>query len=187
MKTEAQREAYDRWYATHREAWLAIRRQRYADNPTPHREHQKRYALANPDKIRERYERFREANPGYSGWHYRSTEQRRIGHLLRKALFGALSHITSGRDWYPNSKLGPLIGCSKPDLIAHIEALFLTGMSWENHGKAGWEIDHIRQCNAFDLTDPDQLAACFHYTNLRPLWRLDNLRRPRKDASNADV
>ena len=187
MKTEAQRQAYDRWYATHREAWLATRRARYADDPSPHRERSKQWAKENPLKRQALYERFQATNPGYARWHYTSTPQRYYGHLLRKALHSALINNLSRRDWYRNSKLGPLLGCSKPDLIAHVEARFLPGMSWSNYGRKGWEIDHVKPCATFDLTQHDQVLACFHFTNLRPLWRIDNLRRPRKDARNADM
>ena len=46
-------------------------------------------------------------------------------------------------------------------------------MTWDNHGQ--WHIDHIKPCAKFDLTDKDQQKACFHYTNLQPLWKEDNL------------
>lgn len=57
----------------------------------------------------------------------------------------------------------------------HLESLFQPGMTWENHGLRGWHIDHIRPCASFDLTDPEQQRACFHYTNLQPLWAHENL------------
>jgi hypothetical protein len=48
-------------------------------------------------------------------------------------------------------------------------------MSWDNHGKHGWHIDHIRPCASFDFSDPEQQQQCFHYSNLQPLWAGDNL------------
>ena len=42
--------------------------------------------------------------------------------------------------------------------------------------------DHIRPCASFDLTDPEQQRACFHYTNLQPLWAFDNLSKGAKVA-----
>ena len=65
-----------------------------------------------------------------------------------------------------------LLGCSYEEARQHLAVQFLPGMTWENHGE--WEIDHIRPCASFDLTDPAQQRECFHYTNLQPLWRFDN-------------
>ena len=75
-----------------------------------------------------------------------------------------------------------LLGCSVEDTRRHIESLWLPGMSWDNYGIAGWHIDHIQPCCTFDLTDLEQQKKCFHYTNLRPLWAKDNLRRPKRGA-----
>lgn len=57
-------------------------------------------------------------------------------------------------------------------LCEHIESKFADGMTWEN--RQDWQIDHIKPCASFDLTDPAQQRACFHYTNLQPLWTVDN-------------
>lgn len=70
-----------------------------------------------------------------------------------------------------------LIGCTVPELMAHLELQFAEGMTWENHGRDGWHIDHIRPCASFDLTDPEQQRQCFHYSNLQPLWAADNIRK----------
>lgn len=43
--------------------------------------------------------------------------------------------------------------------------------------EGGWEVDHIRPCASFDLTDTGQQKECFHWTNLQPLWELDNDRK----------
>jgi hypothetical protein len=67
------------------------------------------------------------------------------------------------------------LGCDRSTLIYHLEAQFQPGMTWENMGE--WHIDHIRPCKSFDLSDPDQQRACFHYTNLQPLWAADNMRK----------
>lgn len=72
-----------------------------------------------------------------------------------------------------------LLGCTPDQLRAHLESLWQPGMSWSNYGGTGygegfWQIDHIRPCASFDLTDPEQQKQCFHYTNLQPLWALDN-------------
>ena len=48
-------------------------------------------------------------------------------------------------------------------------------MTWENYGRNGWEIDHIKPLSKCDLTDPEQFKEVCNYTNLQPLWAEDNL------------
>lgn len=65
------------------------------------------------------------------------------------------------------------VGCSADELRAHIEKQFTPGMTWANYGE--WHVDHIRPCASFDLSDPEQFAACFNWSNLQPLWAAENL------------
>lgn len=66
-----------------------------------------------------------------------------------------------------------LLGCSIAILRAHLESQFKPGMSWDNYGLA-WEVDHIRPCASFDLTDSISRSLCFQKSNLQPLWTHDN-------------
>jgi hypothetical protein len=73
-----------------------------------------------------------------------------------------------------------LIGCSIDQLKKYLELKFKSGMNWNNYGKYGWHIDHIRPCASFDLTKSSEQKRCFHYTNLQPLWAKENLSKGRK-------
>lgn len=73
-----------------------------------------------------------------------------------------------------------LIGCTTAQLKAHLQAQFKDGMTWDNYGQ--WHVDHIRPCDSFDLTQPDQQRACFHYTNLQPMWATENIKKSAKAA-----
>ena len=70
-----------------------------------------------------------------------------------------------------------LLGCSIENLKIYLESKFETGMSWDNWGKYGWHIDHIMPCAIFDLRKPEHQKRCFHFSNLQPLWWMDNHRK----------
>jgi predicted nucleic acid-binding Zn ribbon protein len=82
----------------------------------------------------------------------------------------------------PNpEKVFKLTGASsKSELLSYFESKFKEGMTWENYGWYGWHIDHIRPCSSFDLTNSEELKKCFHYTNLQPLWGMDNMSKGNK-------
>jgi hypothetical protein len=71
-----------------------------------------------------------------------------------------------------------LVGCTTSELMSHLESQFAPGMSWENRSE--WHIDHIIPLAKFDLKDPVQQAAAFHFTNLQPLWATENMRKSNK-------
>ena len=75
-----------------------------------------------------------------------------------------------------------LVGCTPRELKSHIETHFKPGMNWDNWGKGDgfWNLDHIRPCASFDLTDQEQQKACFHWSNLQPLWAQENLEKHAK-------
>lgn len=89
--------------------------------------------------------------------------------ILRARVRLALKHNKK------SASITRLLGCSIAKLRTHLESQFLPGMTWENHTLQGWHIDHRAPCAAFDLRQPEQQRACFHYTNLQPLWAFDNL------------
>lgn len=89
-----------------------------------------------------------------------------------------VSHIISGQ--YKKSSTQKYLSCSFDELKSHIEKQFLPNMTWDNYGLYGWHIDHIKPLSAFDLSVESNLYEAWHYTNLRPLWAKDNLRKGKK-------
>lgn len=95
----------------------------------------------------------------------------RLAQNLRSRLRSAIRY---------NLKKGSAIrdlGCSVSELKIHLESKFTDGMSWENYGK--WHIDHIKPLIQFDLNNRTEFLIATHYTNLQPLWAIDNLRKPK--------
>jgi len=71
-----------------------------------------------------------------------------------------------------------IIGCTPEFLKEYIENQFTEGMTWENHGQFGWHIDHIIPLSS--VKTEEELYPLFHYTNLQPLWWLDNIKKGTK-------
>ena len=103
----------------------------------------------------------------------RLTADKRIPAVLRSRISEAIKYAGAVKA----AKTRDLVGCTVAQLRQHLQAQFTNGMSWENYGKHGWHIDHIRPCASFDLADPEQQRQCFHYSNLQPLWAVDNMRK----------
>lgn len=69
------------------------------------------------------------------------------------------------------------LGCNSEELKVYLESKFQPGMSWDNYGKYGWHIDHIKPLCSFNLQNEEELSTACHYTNLQPLWAKDNLKK----------
>ena len=74
-----------------------------------------------------------------------------------------------------------IAGCSVGDLLCYLESKFTDGMTWDNYGRYGWHIDYIKPCAKHDLTVDSEQKSCFHYSNLQPLWAIDNYKKGDKD------
>lgn len=123
------------------------------------RKYKKEYKLKNKQKIAETHKKYMERT------------EVRLRSQLRKRMNMALKN---------KSKVGSAInelGCDIDFLIQYLESKFQEGMSWDNYGKFGWHIDHIRPLSRFNLEDIDEFKKAAHYTNLQPLWAIDNLKK----------
>ena len=146
----------------------------------------RRKRLADPDKYkaldRKTYLKYRERGkqlraqrkPEFAAYmrHKRNTDpQFAVADRLRRRINQALRRSNAKKC----GGLNETAGCDLATLVRHIESQFLDGMSWQNRRE--WHVDHIVPLSAFDLTDPEQQKVAFHFSNLRPLWARDNLRK----------
>ena len=97
---------------------------------------------------------------------------------ITKGLRGRLRHAI--RDNYKTGSAIKDLGCTIAELKIYLENKFKKGMSWDNWGKQGWHLDHIKPLASFDLTNREDLLVAVHYTNLQPLWAKENLSKNRK-------
>jgi hypothetical protein len=62
----------------------------------------------------------------------------------------------------------------------HIESKFKDGMTWDNYGRKGWHVDHIKPISKFNLDNIDECRFCWSLDNLQPLWWHENLTKSNK-------
>lgn len=160
------------------------------------REASKRWASRNPELVKKMAARYRAQNretarqrsqdwyrnnrvralagrKEYKRNRYQTDPAFRVRQNLQNRVWDAVVRNTGAKKTLGTLEL---LGCSIPELRAHLEQQFRPGMTWENYGPV-WHIDHICACAKFDLLDPVQQRECFHYTNLQPLFAVENLRK----------
>jgi hypothetical protein len=75
-----------------------------------------------------------------------------------------------------HNKTFNLVGITPENLRHYLESKFLDGMNWDNYGE--WHIDHIIPLS-LAKTEDDLNKLC-HFTNLQPLWGVDNIKKSNK-------
>lgn len=73
-----------------------------------------------------------------------------------------------------NNKVIDLLGCTLEEYQDYIESKFQPGMTWENHKRDGWHIDHILPLRESNIPEEEKLKR-LHYTNTQPLWAKENI------------
>lgn len=92
------------------------------------------------------------------------------------------NHIIRGSGARKGYKSEILLGCSFKFFREYIANLFCEGMSWDNYGngKGKWNIDHIIPVSSFNLFCDIEQKKAFHFTNCRPMWAIDNIKKGNK-------
>jgi hypothetical protein len=65
-----------------------------------------------------------------------------------------------------------LLGCDLLEFEFYLTSKLKDNMTFDNYGE--WQIDHIKPITKFNLTNEQELFQCCNYTNLQPLWQLEN-------------
>lgn len=136
-------------------------------------EYQKQHRLDNKEKLDQSSKKYRENNRDRFNQKYRDKIKNdvsfRLKQYLRNRIYAAVKLN------YKSGSAVKDLGCSIEELKLHLESKFQPGMTWENHGK--WHIDHIIPLCKFDLTNREQFLQACHFSNLQPLWAVDNIRK----------
>jgi len=144
------------------------------------RKYQKEY-LKRPDVVEKRRKFLR-------NWS-RKKRATDVFHRLRSSLTARIWQALKRKKGIKKAPLYSLIGCSKDQLIKHLESKFYTNketnesMTWDNYGRGGWEVDHKIPIDSFkdqDITSLETQKKIMHYTNLQPMWGNENRAKSNK-------
>ena len=116
-------------------------------------------------------------------WKYKKYKEDPNFQILGR-LRSRLNHALKGK--VKSDHTLDLLGCTVEELKQHLENQFQEGMTWQNCGKNGWEIDHIIPCSYFDLSIEENQYICFNFRNLQPLWAKDNLQKSNNIPENVE-
>jgi hypothetical protein len=122
-------------------------------------EYAKKWNKNNRERINKRDKERKETEPAY-----------KLKKLLRDHVSKAVK-----KEWKSKRTL-ELLGCDIKTFKKWMESQFDENMIWSNHGDY-WHIDHIIPIDAWDLTKAEDIKKCFHWSNMQPLEKGENMRK----------
>ena len=185
-------------YRENNEEILKLKRKEYyLNNRVKIIEKSKNYNFKNKEKIQEYNKKYREDNLDceinrwkeyydnnreilikrscdYSKKKRKSSTLELLKHNIRNRTNG----FFKSKNIKKTNKTFNIIGCTPEFLKEHLEKQFIEGMNWNNHGLFGWHIDHIIPLSS--AKTEEELYKLCNYTNLQPLWAIDNLKKSNK-------
>jgi len=150
-----------------------------------------KYRKSNPDKVKEIKQKIYEKNKEriliVNKLYRENNREKRNEYVRNRKLTDPifkLKHLMNSRmrifmkshNITKKNKTFEIVGCNPKELKEHLENQFKAGMSWDNQGD--WHIDHIIPLSSGN-TEEDIIKLC-HYTNLQPLWAIDNMKKGSK-------
>lgn len=172
-------------------------RKLHAANPDKIRSRQRRYYSKNKERMRQiandarakNLTKFRNRDKARRNKVYQRKKERwhsdpvyKLGMQLRHSLYRSLRRKSVNK----TCSALKLLGCSIDNFVIYIESQFDVGMNWSNwgNGEGSWHLDHIVPIALFDISKESHRQRCFHFSNMRPLWAAENLKKNAKFTSS---
>jgi hypothetical protein len=143
----------------------------------------KRYRVAHAERLAKYRVEYRKRRRQVIREYEKTRRAQNPQFYMRRLLQNNIRRLLSNTGRQPSYKSEAALGYTPATLRNHLTSMFAPGMNWSNYGRSGWTIDHIKPCSRFDLTVESERKACFHYTNLQPLWMMDNAKKWTDDWS----
>ncbi len=155
-----------------------IAKQKRKQNPEKYRkqDNERYHKNKNNPCVKEQSKRQRERRkPKRNAFEVKKREENPL-YRMTLNLRSRTSKVFDRGGYTKDSKTEEMLGVDYETVKKHLERLFLPGMSWGNYGKKSgltyWEIDHAIPLSSAKTIEG--LTLLCHYTNLQPLWSVDN-------------
>jgi len=169
-KKLAQKKEY---YLLKKEEILLKRKEYHSNNKEKISENNRKYREANLEELRYKnkiYHRNKAAElSAKRKIRVNSTPLRQFKERIRLLTKGAFYRLKQDKRFNTHS----ILGADWEVIKEHFVSQFKEGMTWEAFVSGEIHVDHIQPL-ASAKTEEELIALC-HYTNLQPLWCLDNL------------
>ena len=153
-------------------------KQYYYDNKEKQKERNKIFLEKNPNFVKE----WKEKNPNYNKEYFKKRKQDPIKGPIIKLQNSIINSVYRGIksiNGIKSQKTLDILGLKNWDEFKkHIESQFTEGMTWDNYGREvniSWSIDHTIPISS--ATTLDEVKKLNHYTNLKPMWHIDNIKK----------
>jgi len=181
-------EKNNKWRENNREVALTYSKKWYQNNKDKKSEYFEKYRIETPEKIKETKKKYREKNKEIIKQKKKIYDElyKPKRNLLRREkqktdiVFKLINNVRVRLIKYlkklnitKKNKTFEIVGCTPQELKEHLEKQFVDGMSWENRSE--WHIDHIIPLSS--AKTEEEIYKLSHYTNLQPLWAIDNIKK----------
>jgi len=186
LKNKEAIKANEKEYRKNNKEFLSKRHKRwYKKNKKKVYLYQKSYRGNNKEKVRRWQKTYYEKyGQEYSKNYHRERCRRDSNYRLKCRVRTRIWNVLKGKD--KSASTMELIGCTIEELWVHLESSpkWELWMTRENYGRSGgWDVDHIKACANFNLTDPEQQRICCNWRNLQPMEHIANIKKGAKIIS----
>lgn len=101
---------------------------------------------------------------------------------IRASIRNRTCAILKIRNFDKKYSINEYLGCSIKEFKRYITLYFKPGMNWDNYGKGQgkWNFDHTIPLSSAKTVD--ELYKLCHYTNIKPMWAIDNMKKGNKQS-----
>jgi hypothetical protein len=164
-------------YLENKDNYSELNKNNYIKNCEQRKENQRLYNKINKEKRKQynQHPEVKQRNNEYMKKKSRSTPEKHLATNIRCSISMRLREINSVKD----EKTLNIVGLNSwGEFKKYIENQFAEGMNWNNYGnkiETDWSIDHIIPIST--ATTLDEVKKLNHYTNLKPMWHIDNIKK----------